>query len=276
MKVKHNKKRNTAFLFEALIKELTKSVINKETRRTKFVKDILREHFRSGTVLSKELECYNALVEKSGLDSYTAEKMVFRAKRAYDDIGHSEIFKEQSLVIKKINENLGKDVYGNFVPNYQSLASLAQIFSDKLPVKSRVLMEQRIIESITSEEPLSSEMKTVDSLVMQKFTERFNDTYDELLNEQKELLSRYITSFNESGADFRLFVGRELQRISEAVSHSMETPEVSEDLEMVENTKKVLEKIGGLNVSQLTEKDILKVLKLQRLVREYKEDANQN
>lgn len=276
MKVKHNKKRNTAFLFEALIKELTKSVINKETRRTKFVKDILREHFRSGTVLSKELECYNALVEKSGLDSYTAEKMVFRAKRAYDDIGHSEIFKEQSLVIKKINENLGKDVYGNFVPNYQSLASLAQIFSDKLPVKSRVLMEQRIIESITSEEPLSSEMKTVDSLVMQKFTERFNDTYDELLNEQKELLSRYITSFNESGADFRLFVGRELQRISEAVSHSLETPEVSEDLEMVESTKKVLEKIGGLNVSQLTEKDILKVLKLQRLVREYKEDANQN
>jgi hypothetical protein len=276
MKVKHNKKRNTAFLFEALIKELTKSVINKETRRTKFVKDILREHFRSGTVLSKELECYNALAEKSGLDSYTAEKMVFRAKRAYDDIGHSEIFKEQSLVIKKINENLGKDVYGNFVPNYQSLASLAQIFSDKLPVKSRVLMEQRIIESITSEEPLSSEMKTVDSLVMQKFTERFNDTYDELLNEQKELLSRYITSFNESGADFRLFVGRELQRISEAVSHSLETPEVSEDLEMVESTKKVLEKIGGLNVSQLTEKDILKVLKLQRLVREYKEDANQN
>ena len=45
---------------------------------------------------------------------------------------------------------------------------------------------------------------------------------------------------------------------------------------MVESTKKVLEKIGGLNVSQLTEKDILKVLKLQRLVREYKEDSNQN
>jgi hypothetical protein len=119
-------------------------------------------------------------------------------------------------------------------------------------------------------------MKTVDSLVMQKFIERFNDTYGELLEEQKELLTRYITSFSESGADFRLFVGRELQRISEAVSHSMETPEVSEDLEMVENTKKVLEKIGGLNVSQLTEKDILRVLKLQRLVREYKEDANQN
>jgi hypothetical protein len=276
MKVKHNKKRNTAFLFEALIKELTKSVISKETRRTKFVKDILREHFRSGTVLSKELECYNALVEKSGLDNYTAEKMVFRAKKAYDNIGHSEIFKEQSLVIKKINENLGKDVYGNFVPNYQSLASLAQIFSDKLPVKSRVLMEQRIIESITSEESPSPEMKTVDSLVMQKFIERFNDTYGELLEEQKELLTRYITSFSESGADFRLFVGRELQRISEAVSHSMETPEVSEDLEIVENTKKVLEKIGGLNVSQLTEKDILRVLKLQRLVREYKEDANQN
>ena len=32
MKLKHNKKRNTAFLYEALVKELTKSIVhgNKE------------------------------------------------------------------------------------------------------------------------------------------------------------------------------------------------------------------------------------------------------
>ena len=31
MKLKHNKKRNTAFLFEALVRELTKSVVRKDS-----------------------------------------------------------------------------------------------------------------------------------------------------------------------------------------------------------------------------------------------------
>ncbi len=35
MKLKHNKKRNTAFLYEALVKELTKAVVNKEYRKKK-------------------------------------------------------------------------------------------------------------------------------------------------------------------------------------------------------------------------------------------------
>ena len=30
MKLKHNKKRNTAFLYEALVKELTKAIVNKD------------------------------------------------------------------------------------------------------------------------------------------------------------------------------------------------------------------------------------------------------
>ena len=33
MKMKHNKKRNTAFLYESLIKELTRSIIRKENKK---------------------------------------------------------------------------------------------------------------------------------------------------------------------------------------------------------------------------------------------------
>ena len=33
MKVRHNKKRNTAFLYESLIKELTKTIIKKQNKR---------------------------------------------------------------------------------------------------------------------------------------------------------------------------------------------------------------------------------------------------
>ena len=94
MKVKHNKKRNTAFLYEALVRELTKSVVSNNSTRSKIVKTILKEHFRSGKVLFSELGCFTALTDRSNLDRYTAEKMIFRAKNEYDKLNQQEIFKE--------------------------------------------------------------------------------------------------------------------------------------------------------------------------------------
>ena len=276
MKVRHNKKRNTAFLYEVLVKELTKSVIDKDVQRSGKIKSILKEHFRSGMVLFSELGCFNALADKSNLDQYTAEKMVFRAKKEYDQLDQKDIFKEQSAVIKKVNTDLGREVFNNFVPNYKSYATLAQIFGEKMPVKNRVLMEQKIIETLTSSEEQKEELQPVDSLVVKSFTSRFNETYTGLLPEQKELLNRFIVSFNENEVDFKLFAGKELTRIQESVEASLSLEEVKTDEQMVESTKQVLQQISEFNVANLGEQEILKILKLQKLVREYEEDANNN
>ena len=52
--------------------------------------------------------------------------------------------------------------------------------------------------------------------------------------------------------------------------------DVKEDDEMVNNTKKVLDQMKEYNVGDITERQILKILKLQQLVREYKPNANNN
>tara|TARA_R110002126_G_scaffold156348_1_gene303711 strand:- start:190 stop:1020 length:831 start_codon:yes stop_codon:yes gene_type:complete len=276
MKAKHNKKRNTAFLFEALARELTKALVSKDKKKTQVVKSILKEHFRRGMVLFSELDCFNTLANQSELDQYTAEKMVFRAKNAYDQLNQQDIFKEQSAVIKKINKDLSKEVYNNFIPNYQSIASVAQIFNQKLPIKNRVLIERKIIKQLTNPPTETEDLQPIDNLVVKSFAERFNKTYGGLLVEQRDLLSKYITSFHQSGADFRLFIGKELKRIHEEVTTSLKLQEVRDDTEMVKNTKKVLERIEKINVSTAGEEDILKVLKLQKLVREYRTDATKN
>jgi len=263
-------------LYEVLVKELTKSVIDKDVQRSGKIKSILKEHFRSGMVLFSELGCFNALADKSNLDQYTAEKMVFRAKKEYDQLDQKDIFKEQSAVIKKVNTDLGREVFNNFVPNYKSYATLAQIFGEKMPVKNRVLMEQKIIETLTSSEEQKEELQPVDSLVVKSFTSRFNETYTGLLPEQKELLNRFIVSFNENEVDFKLFAGKELTRIQESVEASLSLEEVKTDEQMVESTKQVLQQISEFNVANLGEQEILKILKLQKLVREYEEDANKD
>ena len=141
MKKKHNKKRNTAFLFETLVRELTKAFVSRDSDTSTKIKTIFKENFNQGSALMQELDCYKALQEKSGLDRYTAEKLIFEAKSKYKKLDKDEIFTEQSAVIKKINQELGSDTYNNFVPNYKSYATLAQIFGDKIPVKNRVLLE---------------------------------------------------------------------------------------------------------------------------------------
>jgi len=56
MKFRHNKKRNTAFLYEALVKELTKAIVNKDIKKKNALVSMLKENFSTGKVLQKELE----------------------------------------------------------------------------------------------------------------------------------------------------------------------------------------------------------------------------
>ena len=59
MRLKHNKKRNTAFLYEALIKELTKTIIHKEESKKEKIVLMIRESFNPKTLLGQELLLYN-------------------------------------------------------------------------------------------------------------------------------------------------------------------------------------------------------------------------
>ena len=92
--------------------------------------------------------------------------------------------------------------------------------------------------------------------------------------EQRQILSRYITSFNDDSTDFRLQLGKELTRIKEAVENSLSSPDVATDPEMIAGTQKVLEKLNKYNVSTVTKTEILEILKMQNLVHEYQHDAD--
>jgi hypothetical protein len=276
MKIKHNKKRNTAFLFEALVRELTKTVVSGDSQRGTSIKNILREHFSRGMVLFSELDCFNSVTDMRGVDQYTAEKTLHRARHAHQSLDKDEVFKEQSQVIRKINTDLGKEVYNTFVPNYKSFATLSQIFGEKAPLKNRMLMEKKIMEDLMapSEDSQKQKMEPIDTLVVSKFTKSYNDKYKHLLPEQQSLLSGFITSFTDENIDFRISVGRELRRIYESVQASLLSPEVLDDPQMIKNTKKVLERLSKFSVSSIGETEILEILKLQNLVNEYEADAS--
>ena len=79
--MKHNKKRNTAFLYECLIRELTKAIIKEDKIKQTKVKGLLREFFSKGKALGKELDLYKSLLESKELNQDFSRRLMVETKK---------------------------------------------------------------------------------------------------------------------------------------------------------------------------------------------------
>ena len=276
MTTKHNKKRNMGFVYEALIRELTRAAVEGKNRRKARLARTIKEFFSRDTLLGKELDCYRTLSEAKEIEPAMAEKLIKAVKETHKSLDQRKIFSEQTRLINFINKEFGEYVFTNYVPNYKDLATIGNMFNDRSPIKTKVLMEQKIITRIceaTTSEALSDDAE-VDGLVLKEFTKNFNKEYRHLLPEQRSFLTHYITAARDSGTEFKIFLNEELSRIRESVNESLLLKEVKSDEEMVTATKKVLSLIEEFRTRELSEGDLKKIMKLQKLVSEYRSNAD--
>ena len=271
MKFKHNKKRNTAFLFEALIKEMAKSVVSNDTERQSKIARIVKRHFQKRGVLYKDLQTYKVLIDLREAEETFARRILAEVRRDRQKINTAKVFTEQSKLIKKINVELGREVYTNFVPNYKSMATIAQLFSDSLPPREKVLLEDRILEEMTRAEPKTEAeiMEHVDSLVYKTFADKFNKEYEgKLHEEQRKVVSKYIYSVSDNGLSLKSYLNEEVSRLKERVKQSLNHEDIKNDEQMLGSTKKVLTFLEELKNTKLTDDVIKKIMQVQGLIRE--------
>ena len=266
---KHNKKRNTAFLFEALVKELTKASIGNDSKKRKAISSILKKHFKKSGILYKELDLYRSVNEAKELDRITAERILSEAKSSHVLIPQQDIFSAQSSLVDDINKEMGEDAYSNFVPNYKNLATLFQIFGDNISLKDRVLLENQIIRNMLESSEQTIQMQHINNLVYKSFTKKFNEAYSQDLHkEQKDLLSKYVLSFVDNGLELKMFLNEEIGRLKKEVEDSKSIEEIKSDKDMINAADEVLNMLGTFYKEQITENQIKKILKIQKLVRE--------
>jgi|AntAceMinimDraft_11_1070367.scaffolds.fasta_scaffold02879_12 hypothetical protein len=271
IKTKHNKKRNTAVLYEVLVTELTKCIVEGNEPGKRASLSLIKKFFKKGKILSKELELYKNLSESSGLSDETARRLLDKVIQAYGDLDNAVIFKEQSDLLKKMNTELPKTVFTNFIPDYKSLASISQIFSKSTPVKEKVLLEQKIVETLKIEPEKKSEinLKVIDNLEYNTFVKKFNSVYGKsLLPEQKELVTKFVMSFSDNGVELKTFLNEEIGRLKTHVTKALEQKEISEDSAMRKKTGLVLERIESYKTKPIDNEVIGEVLKIQSLVKE--------
>jgi hypothetical protein len=269
-KLKHNKKRNTAFLYECLVRELTKSMLEKKNDRRNSIILILKEYFSQETALCEELKVYRQF-ESDSIEENLADKLINDAKIKYSSIDKKDIFNEQSSLINSINKKLGFSVYDNYVPNYKLLATLSQIFNDKLTIKEKILLEENIKKVISIKEKTKQEkmLENIDNLTYSTFVRRFNEQYNEkLLKEQKELLTKYVKSNTDNSIELKVYLNEEIYRLKEQTKKLSTTKEMIEDKEMSKKLENVNEFLNNFKNQQFNQESLAKILKIQQLVHE--------
>jgi len=272
--MKHNKKRNTAFIYEALTRELTQALLSKNGPRRDQVVTILKEYFNSRETLHTELKLYQALLETCNIKKEMAERLIREVKNEHERLDENAIFNRQSQLIATINKTLGPAVWNMFVPNFKSLASISAIFNSNTGVKKRVLFEQALIDKMSASYNARelTEMRPLDTLTYASFIKKFNLKYSEILQEQKELLNRYITSFADDGFELRLYLNEELSRLKASLEMVMSDKPASLIETRAQEVRKYLEEFRHRD---FTEHDLNRILKTQQLIEELR-DYDQN
>jgi hypothetical protein len=274
-KFKHNKKRNSAFLYETLIQELTKAVFEKNVERQQTILSMVKESFSKNTLMYKELKLYESLTKTKNVDELTAEKIINETKKQHSSIDQKDLIKEQNSLSRKISKQLSSSVFSNFVPNYKDLASVFQIFNNGVSVKSKILLENEVAKSMSSQKLKENKMVPIDNIVFKSFTKRFNEEYgDKLIKEQKELLNRYITSFGANELELNVYLNEEIGRLKSELKESFNSEEFVNDNQMLANAKKVLNTLDSYQEQKPNKKMIEEIVKIQGLVQELKADVN--
>ena len=104
---KHNKKRNSGFLYETLILELTKSILEQNLVSKKQITALIKESFKRGTLLYQDLKLYHSLSKTKNVNSTTAEKILVEVKADRKSIDKKKL----AFRTKQINETNPEDFY---------------------------------------------------------------------------------------------------------------------------------------------------------------------
>ena len=215
-KIKHSKFKNTGFIFELLVRQITAEVM---ASSKSVAEKLLKEHFNSKQELSKELKLYQYLINEKYNSESKAEQFINTILEARKKIDEKKLTKEKYNLIKEIKETYNLDEFiKSPISNYKTLASIYKIFETVVTdtqyeptdiVSARFTIAENIINSsiqnkdVKLKDAVLEEYRKQDddlrAVSYKLLVESFNNKYSNLTNDQKGLLREYINNINNTG-----------------------------------------------------------------------------
>jgi hypothetical protein len=228
-KIKHSKFKNTGFIFELLVRQITSEIMSSNKS---VAENILKEHFNSKRELSRELKLYQYLINEKYNSETKAEKFIDTIIEARKRLDEKKLTKEKYNLIKEIKETYNIDEFiKSPISNYKTLASIYKVFEvatideqfDPTDiVGSRITIAENIISSSIQNKDTKIQNAVLEEYKKQDedlraisykiLVESFNKKYSNLTTEQKTLLKEYINNINNTGK-LNSYVGNEITKL---------------------------------------------------------------
>ena len=287
-KIKHSKFKNTGFIFELLVRQITSEIMS---ANKSVAERILKEHFNSKKELSKELKLYQYLINEKYNSESKAEKFIDTILEARKRLDATKLTREKYNLIKEIKDTYNLEEFiKSPISNYKTLASIYKIFEvattdEQYDPTDIVSSRFTITESIINSSIQNKDAKLKD-LVMEEYkkqdedlravsykllVESFNNKYKNLTNDQKGLLREYINNINNTGK-LNEYVSNEITKLINGLKEvgSKITDKVTQIklAETISNVRKVK------SVKKIKEQHLSALMMTYELLSELKQSIN--
>jgi hypothetical protein len=232
-KIKHSKFKNTGFIFELLVRQITSEIMS---ANKSIAEKILKEHFNSKKELSKELKLYQYLINEKYNSESKAEQFINTILEARKRLDETKLTREKYNLVKEIKQTYNLDEFiKSPISNYKTLASIYKIFETVTNdeqydptdvVSSRFTIAENIINSsiqnkdVKLKDAVLEEYRKQDddlrAVSYKLLVESFNNKYSNLTNDQKGLLREYINNINNTGK-LNEYVSNEVTKLVEGL-----------------------------------------------------------
>jgi len=210
-RIKHSKYRNSGILFELLIRQITSDMMY--AKESKAI-GILKKYF-TGTELAKELSLYNSLLKIDNLAEGKAEMLINTVCDQSKKLNREKLEKEKYNLIKEVKKHYKLDDFFKAkikdykvsaaiytileAANSKSVVDTDQLFSNKEIVLEHIT--ENPINKLPEDSPIKDfiqEDRDVKVLTYKFLVERFNQKYDNLSTQQKDILKEYINNISDT------------------------------------------------------------------------------
>jgi len=277
-KAKHSKFKNSGVLFELLTRQITADIL--AGRDESFTKNLMFRYFNERTVLGKEFQLYNFIVNETSKSVESADRILNVVLHTRSKLNERELEKQKYNLIKEIKEKYNIDEFlKNKIPNYKLYASVYKLFEDQSPgeskfeVKEIIEAKECVVENLTKERRVdeksldvySSQTPEVRLLAYKFLIENFNKKYSSLLSSQKDLLKQYITNVSNTNK-FTDYVNKEYKRVSESLKDS--TSSIENDVIKIKLNETVSQLSGKVITGVVKENQLSALLSAYELIEE--------
>lgn len=227
MKVKHSKFKNTAILFELLVKQITHEVLSNSKKNIS--EKIIKEFFSSNKELAKELKLYNQIVKEKYSSVDDAKLFLEEISKERTKLDENKLNREKYNLIKTIKESYDLDKFlSSNLQNYKVLASIYKVFETKtqgrkVEIRDYIESNNTILEHITNKkivskpadklyEQFKQQSEDLRLLTYKLLIENFNKKYSNLDDSQKGLLREFINNVTNTST-FPKFIEEETKKV---------------------------------------------------------------